>query len=151
MAQRLGDDRWLAHAKICRALASGYAQAPSETDTSEAEEAIRYFRTAGDRWQAANGLQAVSGMQAPEQALQSLNEARRLYAAEGDRLLAANCAFMMASALVRDLGNPAPAQQLARDAVIGRLPRGRATSLAGVTRRHRRHRGRRDRGRHRAE
>lgn len=86
-------------------------------DTAQAEAAIRYFRAAGDRWHAASGLQAMSGMQAPNQALQSLNEARRLYEAEGDRFQAANCAFMMASLLVRDLGNPAPAQQLARDAL----------------------------------
>jgi predicted ATPase/DNA-binding CsgD family transcriptional regulator len=117
LAQRLGDDRLLAHAKICLASAKGYATAPTEMDTAQAEVAISYFRTAGDRWHTARGLQAMSGMQPPEQSLQSLDEARRLYAAEGDRFQAANCAFMMASILVRDLGNPAPAQQLARDAL----------------------------------
>jgi tetratricopeptide (TPR) repeat protein len=56
-------------------------------------------------------------MQPSERALRSLDEARRLYSAEGDRLMDANCAFMMAAILVRDLGNVAPAQQLARDSL----------------------------------
>jgi predicted ATPase len=117
LAQQLGDERWLAHAKIGLARAKGYATTPTDMATTQAEEAIKYFRTAGDRWHTAEALQALSLMQPPEQGLHSLNEAHRLYAAEGDRLPAANCAFMMASILVRDLGNPAPAQQLARDAL----------------------------------
>jgi predicted ATPase/DNA-binding CsgD family transcriptional regulator len=117
LAQHLGDDRSLAQAKIGLAAANGYATVHIESDTSDAEAAIGYFRSTGDHWYTANGLQALSGMQPPEPALQSLNEARRLYAAEGDLFQAANCAFMMASILVRDLGNPAPAHQLARDAL----------------------------------
>jgi predicted ATPase/DNA-binding CsgD family transcriptional regulator len=117
LADRLADERWLAHAKLCLTSAMGYATAHTAMDTAPTEEAINYFRSIGDRWQTASGLQTLSLVQAPEQGLRSLDEAHRLYAAEGDRLSAANCAFMMASVLVRDLGNPAPAQQLARDAL----------------------------------
>jgi hypothetical protein len=59
----------------------------------------------------------LSLLQAPEPALRSLDEAHILYAAEGDRLQAANCAFMMTYVLVRDLGNTSSAQPLAREAL----------------------------------
>ena len=117
MAQQLDDECWSAHAKICRTRAMAYAPTRTEMATTHAEEAISYFRAEGDRWRTAHGLQALSLMQPPQQALHTLHEAHRLFAAEGDRLSAANCAFMMASVLVRDLDNPAPAQQLSRDAL----------------------------------
>jgi predicted ATPase/DNA-binding CsgD family transcriptional regulator len=117
LADRLGDERWLALAKLCRASARGYATVGTRRDIDSAEEAITYFRSSGDRWQTANGLQTLSLLQAPEVAIRSLDEAHSLYAAEGDRVQAANCAFMMTYVLVRDLGNTSSAQQLAREAL----------------------------------
>jgi predicted ATPase len=44
LARQLGDERSLAHAKLCLAMAKGYATVPAQLDTNAAEDAVRYFR-----------------------------------------------------------------------------------------------------------
>ncbi len=117
LARQIGDEQLAARAAVCRGEADAFALAPHETETGRVQRAIEYFTRTGQGWQSANAMRVLALLQAPRDSLQMLAEGRRLFELEGDRLQAANCAYLLASTLARDLGEPQQARGIALDAL----------------------------------
>jgi tetratricopeptide (TPR) repeat protein len=116
LAERLGDQQLLARARVELAAVRVYDGDPDRTVES-LEAALAHFRSVGDRWQTAWSLQVLAYVKGPVEALDLLGEAHRLFTLERDLLRVANCAYLMAARLVRELGDPDRAEPLAAEAL----------------------------------
>ncbi len=110
LAERLGDQQWLARARVEAAVVRAYNGAPDQVEPLEA--AVAHFRSVGDRWHTAMALQILSYFKEPVEGLDLLGEAHRLFTLQRDLLRVANCAYLMAARLVRELGDPNRAEPL---------------------------------------
>jgi predicted ATPase len=121
LARQLDDPQWWARTRLAAVMSTAYAADPTADERARAREAARdalgYFRAVGDHWRAAEVLTASSLLQPEQDAIVTLAQARRQYELEGDQLRAANCAYMTAAMLVRDLDDPRSAEKLARQAI----------------------------------
>ena len=116
LAERLGDQQWLARARVELAAVRAYDADPDQT-VELVEAALAHFRSVGDRWQTAMALQVLGYVKGPVEALDLLGEAHRLFTLERDLLRVANCAYLMAARLVRELGDPDRAEPFAAESL----------------------------------
>ncbi|HEX6673700.1 MAG TPA: LuxR C-terminal-related transcriptional regulator [Actinomycetes bacterium] len=116
LAERLGDQQLLARARREVAAVRAY-NGDVDGAVQPFEAALAHFRSVGDRWQTATTLQTLGLVKDPAEGLTLLGEAHRLFTLERDLLRVANCAYLMAARLVRELGDAGRAEPLAAEAL----------------------------------